>query len=86
MRRIAPGCQSAGASGGGAHSMLPIRQPEVLHPGSEHIAKDAAGLLDVEVRGLLFWLHERWSPARYGWHSRGHFPERNACPARLENA
>ena len=54
MRRVAPGCQSELAPGGGADSMLVDRQPEVLHPGRNNIAQDTPCFLDIEFRGL--WL------------------------------
>ena len=38
------------------------RQPEVLHPRREHVAKHAPGFLDIELLGLRFVLHERWFP------------------------
>lgn len=38
------------------------RQPEVLHPGSEHLAKDASCFLDIEFRSVRAFLHGGWFP------------------------
>ena len=63
MRRIAPGCQSAAASGGGCVVDALDRQVEILHPRREHLAQHAPGFLDIEFRGLLFaaaWMLVPW--------------------------
>jgi transposase-like protein len=44
------------------------------------VGKDAPGFLDIEVRCLLFGLHERWVPPLLA-DSRGHFAEGTPGPA-----
>ena len=60
MRRIAPGCQSAVAPGGGAHSMLAIESPRSCTHGANTSPRTRRGFLDIESPLSLFVLHERW--------------------------
>jgi hypothetical protein len=39
------------------------RQPKVLHPRREHVAKNAPGFLDIEFAGLLLVLHKTVVPS-----------------------